>query len=97
MNPNPRAGKPVSKYKLTLCAEGLKRMGNSIIELIEKLLSGPAICNLSRTKMASFLIDSKSTFLECELPYSSTQKLSDTHTLEFSFKSFQTNQFKTCQ
>jgi hypothetical protein len=54
MNPNPRADKTVSRYKFTVYPEGFKKIENSIIERVEKLHSGPALCNLSRTKMASF-------------------------------------------
>jgi hypothetical protein len=71
-------------------------MGNSIIERIEKIHSGPTVCNLSRTKIASFLIDPKRLLLECELPNSSAPKPIDTHTLEACFNSIQSNQFKPC-
>ncbi len=68
MNPNPRADKTVSRYKFTVYPEGFKKIENSIIERVEKLHSGPALCNLSRTKMASFKIDSRMARLEPDLP-----------------------------
>lgn len=67
MSPGTRVDKTIFEYGLVIITGGSSGIGNSIIERIKKVESGPAICNLSRTKPASFLNDSKETHLECDL------------------------------
>ena len=67
MDPVSRANIKVSEYTLSVVTGGSSGLGEIIIERILKIGSGPSVCNLSRSKPTSFLIDPRFTHLECDL------------------------------
>ena len=67
MNPEIRAKHKASEYGLSIITGGSSGIGESIIEQVSKLRPGTRICNISRRKPASFLIDSIHTHLETDL------------------------------
>ncbi len=67
MNPDARTDKKISTYGLAIITGGSSGIGKSIIERIRKVQVAPRVCNLSRTKPETFLIDPIGDHLECDL------------------------------
>ena len=67
MNPEIRAKQKASEYGLSIMTGGSSGIGKSIIEQVSKLRPDTRVCNISRRKPTSFLIDSTHTHLETDL------------------------------
>lgn len=67
MNPEIRAEQKSSEYGLSIITGGSSGIGRSIIEQVSKLRPDTRVCNISRRKPTSFLIDKTRIHLETDL------------------------------